>query len=191
VGTTFNDVCRVSDSEGWAVGTGGTILSVTSTGAVAMTSGTSEELLSVDCAAGVAVACGANGAVVRYAAGSWSAVTPAFPLARPLTTCRLAGTTTFVGGDGVFAKLENGAWTQLPAKAGLTNLVARSPGEVYGSVTLTPGTGASPGSSAVVRFDGTGWSSNLVTVTGVLSGGVQLGTRVVFGGTGGVLVEGR
>ncbi len=190
-GTTFNELCRASDSEGWAVGTGGTILSVTSTGAVAVSSGTTEDLLSVDCSAGAAVACGANGTVVRFAAGAWTPVTPAFPLARPLTACRKVGATLYAGGDGVFAKFENGAWTQLPAKAGLTSLVARSPGEVYASVTLTPGSSSAPGSSAVVRFDGTQWSSNLATVTGVLRGGVQVGTRVVFGGTGGVLVEGR
>ncbi len=191
-GVMMNAVCRVSDTEGWAVGDSGTILSVSATGASPVASTTNADLLSVDCVAGSAIACGTGGTVLKFANGSWAQVTPAFPLSRTLSACRLAGSVALVGGDNVFASLANGAWTQLPAKGGLTGLVARSAADVYASVLVTPATSTNPGSSAIYRFDGMRWSANpLASVTGVAGGGVQIGARVVFGGTGGVLVEGR
>lgn len=191
-GTVMNAVCRVSDTEGWAVGNAGTLLSVDATGAHAVASNTTADLLSVDCSAGSAIACGTNGTVLRYANGAWAKVTPDFPLARTLSVCRQTGSVVLVGGDNVFASLANGAWTQLPAKGGLTGLVARSAADVYASVLVTPASSSGPGSSAIYRFDGTRWSANpLASVSGVAGGGVQIGARVVFGGTGGVLVEGR
>jgi hypothetical protein len=191
-GTVMNAVCRVSDTEGWAVGNAGTLLSVDATGAHAVASNTTADLLSVDCSAGSAIACGTNGTVLRYANGAWAPVLPGFPLARTLSACRQTGSVVLVGGDNVFASLANGAWTQLPAKGGLSGLVARSAADVYASVLVTPASSSGPGSSAIYRFDGTRWSANpLASVSGVAGGGVQIGARVVFGGTGGVLVEGR
>lgn len=185
-GVVFHDVCRVSDTEGWAVGSGGALSQVTATGATAVTSPTTATLRAVDCAAGVAVACGDNGTVLRYSGGAWAVLTPAFPAAtRSLSTCRLAGGSVFAGGDGFFYGLTPGqGWAQLPAKAGLKRLVAVSPTEVYGAFVT-------PGATEVARFDGVAWGPSLLNVTGELGGGVQVGGRVVWGGTLGALVDGR
>ncbi len=183
-GVTFHGVCRVSDTEGWAVGTGGAITRLSGAGAMTVTSPTTRTLRAVDCAPGVAVACGDDGTVLRLANGAWSVATPAFPAStRSVTTCQLAGGTVFAGGDGFFYGLTQG-WAMLPAKAGLTRLVAASPTEVYGAFTVS-------GGSEVQRFDGAAWGPSLLRVTGVLGGGVQAGARVVWGGTLGALVEGR
>jgi hypothetical protein len=185
-GVVFHDVCRASDTEGWAVGTGGTIVKVAATGATSVTSPTTKTLRSVDCAAGVAVACGDDGTVLRYANGAWSAASPAFPDAgRRLTACRLAGGTTFAAGDGFFfAHTAAQGWQSLPAKGGLTSLVAVSPTEVYGAFSVT-------GGSELLRFDGAAWGPVLLRTRGTLGGGVQEGARVVWGGTLGALVEAR
>lgn len=184
--TTFTSVCRVSDSEAWAVGTGGTIYSVTGTGAMPATSPTTENLAAVDCAMGAGVACGANGTVLQLSGGQWSAVTPAFPVTgRSITTCKLGGgNRLFVGGDGFFYRFENGAWVQLPPKASLNQLVVRAANEVYGVTTVA-------GQSDVFRFDGAQWGNSLVRVAGTLNAGVQINSRVVFGGSAGTVVEGR
>jgi hypothetical protein len=188
--TTFNALCRVSDTEGWAVGTGGVIYSVTAMGATPVTSGTTRDLLSVDCVAGAAVACG-DGVVLRATNGVWAPVTPAFPVANKLLThCRLGGGALWAVGDNVFQKFEGGAWSTLPAKSGVSGLVVRSATEVYAALVTTPATISNPGQSAVSRFDGTQWKEQL-TVTGILGSGVQVGPRVLFAGTGGLLVEGR
>lgn len=184
--TTFNAVCRVSDSEGWVVGSGGSIYAVTGTGATAATSPTTETLTAVDCAMGAGVACGANGAVLMLTNGQWTTASPAFPVAgRAVTTCKLGPNgRVYAGGDGFFYKLEAGAWSQLAPRASLTQLVVRAPNEIYGVATAG-------GQSDVYRFDGAAWSASLARVTGTLGGGVQIGARVVFGGTTGVVVEGR
>jgi hypothetical protein len=185
-GVVYRDVCRASDSEGWAVGSGGAISLVTASGATAVSSPTASTLRAVDCAPGVAVACGDDGTVLRLSGGAWNAVTPAFPGAtRSLSTCRLVDGTLFVGGDGFFYALTpSQGWVQLPAKAGLRRLVAISPTELYGAFV-----GA--GTSEVQRFDGASWGPSLLQVTGELGGGVQVGGRVVWGGTLGALVDGR
>ena len=182
----FNAVCRVSDSEGWAVGTGGVIYRVTSTGATQVTSPTTQDLLTVDCAAGVAIAAGANGTVLRMASNAWSVASPAFPLTGRLTSARLSPGGAFVAGDSVFFSFTTatGTWNQLTAKAGLTSLVVRGSQEVYAA--FVTGT-----TSEVLRFDGAAWGPSLVQVTGVLGGGVQSGSRVVWGGTLGAIVEAR
>lgn len=182
--TVFNGVCRVSDTEGWAVGTKGTIFRVTGSGATAATSPTMEELLAVDCAAGVAVACGANGTVLRYANNAWTVV-PTSLAGKSIETCKLSSQGAFVGGDGFFQSYTPATgWTTLAAKPGLVSLVVRSPQEVYGAFK----TG---NTSDLYRFDGAAWGPSLINVTGTLGGGVQAGARVVWGGTLGVLVEGR
>jgi hypothetical protein len=184
--TAFNGVCRVSDAEGWAVGTRGTIFRVTGAGATATTSPTTEALLAVDCLAGVAVACGANGTVLRYANNAWAVVAPAPALSgKSIETCKLSSQGAFVGGDGFFFSYTPVTrWTALAAKPGLVSLVVRSPQEVYGA--FKSGT-----TSELSRFDGAAWGPSLLSVTGTLGGGVQAGGRVVWGGTLGVLVEGR
>ncbi len=188
-GTTFNSVCRISDTEAYVVGTGGSIYLVNSTTLVAskMTSGTSEELLSVDCgAAGVAVACGTNGTVLKLANGSWSPATPAYPTPTArLAVCRLASGTVWAAGDNVFSRLDAGAasWSTLTARAGLKGLFVRAPTDMYG---FTGGLG----SSDVVRFDGSTWKSSF-SLTGTLRSGVLSGPKVMLGGTEGLLVEGQ
>lgn len=186
-GTVFNAVCRVSDTEGWAVGTGGVIYKVTSTGATQATSPTTRELLTVDCAPGVAIAAGADGAVLRMTNNTWTMVSPSFPMTgRPVLSARLAMGVAFVGGDGFFFSFTpaTNTWTQLVAKAGLSSLVVRGPQEVYGAFV----NGAT---TEVLRFDGLSWGPRLLQVSGALGGGVQAGSRVVWGGTLGAIVEGR
>jgi hypothetical protein len=185
-GVTWNALCRVSDSEGWAVGTGGAIASVTASGVATVASPTTRDLLAVDCAAGFAVATGAHGTVLVFSGGQWAAA-PALPgVTAPLTGVGLSptGRTAFVAGDDVFAKLESGTWTLLPARTGLKGLVVRATNDVYGTVI-------SGRRTEVVRFDGARWSSSLLQVAGVLGGGVHIGGRVVWGGSAGVVVEGR
>ncbi len=185
--TIFNAVCRVSDTEGWAVGTGGVIYRVTSTGGTQVTSPTIKELLTVDCAAGVAIAAGADGTVLRMTNNTWSVVNPAFPMTgRPITSARLSQGGAFVAGDGFFFGFSQatGMWTSLPSKAGVSSLVVRGPQEVYGAFV-------SGSTSEVLRFDGAAWGPRLLQVSGALGGGVQSGSRVVWGGTLGAIVEAR
>jgi hypothetical protein len=189
--TTFTSVCRVSDTEGWAVGTGGALYAVTASGAVSVVSPTTKDLRSVDCVAGAAVACGAEGTVLRAVGGVWAVAQPAFPVATgTLTHCRLAGSVLLVAGNGLFQRLEGATWTALPAPGDVTGLVVRSPTEVYAAVATARATSTNPGASAVVRFDGTQWTQ-VLAVRGVLGEGVEAGSRLVFGGAGGLLVEGR
>lgn len=182
-GMPFNAVCRVSDSDGWAVGAAGVIYRVTNSGATRVMSPTTKDLLALDCAAGNAVAVGAEGTVLRFGNGSWTTVAPAFPGAEKLTTVQLVMGGAYVGGDGVLARYGATGWSSLPSQPGLSRLVARSSQEVYG--TFVTG-----GSTVVKRFDGAAWSTGLVTVSGSLGGGVQQGSRVVWGGTFGAIVEG-
>ncbi len=185
--TVFHAVCRVSDTEGWAVGTGGVIYRVTATAGTQVASPTTKDLLTVDCAAGVAVAAGADGTVLRMSNGTWAAATPAFPVTgRPLTSARLSPGGAFVAGDNLFYSFTaaTGVWTSLTAKAGLTSLVVRGPQEVYGA--FVTGT-----TTEVLRFDGAAWGPRLLQVSGALGGGVQAGARVVWGGSLGAIVEAR
>ena len=186
-GTVFNAVCRTSDTEAWAVGTNGAISKVTSTGVTTVTSPTTKELLTVDCAPGVAIAAGADGTVLRMTNNTWSLVSPALPVTgRAVTTARLTAGLAFVGGDGFFLSFApaTNTWTQLTAKAGLRSLVVRGPQEVYGAFV-------SGSTSEVLRFDGLAWGPRLAQVSGALGGGVQAGSRVVWGGTLGAIVEAR
>ena len=185
--TVFHAVCRVSDTEAWAVGTGGVIFKVTASTATQVVSPTTKDLLALDCAPGVAIAAGADGTVLRMTGGTWSVVSPAFPMAgRPITAARLSSQGGFVAGDGFFFSFApgTGVWTQLPAKAALSSLVVRGPQEVYGAF-VTGNT------TEVLRFDGAVWGPSLLQVTGALGGGVQSGARVVWGGTLGAIVEAR
>ncbi len=186
--TTFNSVCRVSDAEAYAVGTGGSIYSVRSNNLTAtkMTSGTVKDLIAVDCpSAGKAVACGKDGTVLRLAGGSWSAVGPPLPGMPRLTGCRLLGETVWVIGESTFARLDQGdsAWSMLPSRSGLRGLFIRSPTDVY-SYTLGIGT------TDIQRFDGSTWRVAL-QVRGMLRGGVQISSKVLLGGTSGLLVQGQ
>jgi|GEM_PF-2270980 hypothetical protein len=188
-GVTFNGVCRVSDTEGWAVGTGGTIVRVTGSGTSAVTSPTTKDLEAVDCAAGVAVACGADGTVLRQSGGAWTVVPAPLLSGLALKTCKLSGQGAFVGANGSFFSFTPGSgWSTLPSpRAGLRSLVVRGPQEIYGAFvtnTATPTTD-------ILRFDGAAWSPALLTATGALGGGVQAGSRVVWGGTLGAIVEAR
>lgn len=195
--TTFNSVCRVSDTEGWAVGTQGTVYSVTGLSAAQVSSGTTKDLLFVDCQAASAsnpigaVACGNDSTVLALRNSTWSPLTPAFPSnGKTFTQCRVSGGAVFVAGDGVFAKFEGGTWTTLTPKAGLTSFLVRSPTEIYGAAVTAPSTTTSPAQSSVFRFDGSQWVS-VLPVSGQVGGGVQTSSKVVFAGSGGLLIEGR
>lgn len=187
--TTFKAVCRASDMEAWAVGTGGAVFSIGATAANRdPTVTTVNDLLGVDCpVVGQAVVCGANSTVLRRMGGAWSAA-PAFPIAgRTLVSCKLVNGAIWVAGDGVFARLDPGAstWTMLPARIGLNHLVVRAPNDVL--ATSAPNTSIFD----VVRYDGMGWNPVLPGISGVPGGGVQVGARVVWGASAGALVEGR
>lgn len=183
----FNALCRASDGELYVVGNGGVIYSWSLLGASvananSMTSPTSNNLLDVHCpSAGVAVACGQNGTVVVLRTGTWSALTPAFPnAAATLTSCRqLPSGAILAAGDGAFAVYQAGAWTTLPSRPQLSDLVPLAANDVY----ATSG-------AQLFRFDGANWSTNPVfTAPQVLRAGGQLGARVVYAGAAGVVVE--
>jgi hypothetical protein len=183
-------VCRVSETEAWAVGTGGALFSIAATSATREASVTvTTDLLAIDCpAAGQVVACGAGSTVLLRRANGAFTPTPAVPGPnRALNSCKLVGGTVWVAGDGFFGRLDPSAstWTTLPSRAGLNHLLVRAPNDVWA-------TAASSGATFdVVRFDGTAWSTVLSGVSGAPGGGVQIGARVVWGASGGVLVEGR
>lgn len=175
-------VCRVSDTEGWAVGNGGTVLSISGTTVTPVTVPTTADLFDVDCAAGAAVACGANGTVLRLAGGTWTQLPSAG--AATLTACRMLGSASVIaGGDNVLSRFDFGAWSTLAAKPALTSLIVVGAQEIYGAYGTT--------NSTVARFDGAAWNPPLLTVSGLLGGGVQAEGRVVWGGTLGAIVDGR
>lgn len=189
VTSDFNGVCRVSDVEAYAVGASGVIRSINTLTATAtpMTSGTTKALNAVDCpAVGNAVACGAGGTVLRLQAGTWTPVTPVFPNAAvDLTSCKVVNNVLWVAGDGAFAKLDLGAtspaWQQLPSQVRLSRLVVLGPSDVY----------AISGNKTVVRFDGGAWNTMFTVTSGTLVGGGQVGGKVVYAGSLGVVVEGQ
>jgi hypothetical protein len=186
--TTFKGVCRASEAEAWAVGTGGAVFSISATTATRDTTATTtNDLLAVDCpVVGQAVACGANSTVLRRAGGAWTAVS--FPVSgRTLTSCKLVNETIWVAGDGIFARLgpQATSWTMLPALAGLGNLVVRAPNDVLATATSNPST------FDVVRFNGAGWTIVFPTVSGTPQGGIQMPGSVVWAGSAGTLVEGQ
>ncbi|MCA2980684.1 MAG: hypothetical protein INH41_31820 [Myxococcaceae bacterium] len=190
-GTQFRAVCRASDAEAFAVGTQGALFSIPMSGAPTrdLSVTTVSDLAAVDCPApGEAVACGANGTVlIRTGGGPWQPA-PALPTpGKLLTSCKLLGSTVYVAGDGVFGRLLRGAtqWSMLPALPGLDHLLPRAPNDVLAT------SAANPSQFDVVRYDGTAWSVVLARVSGRPGGGVQVGLKVVLGGSAGALVEGR
>lgn len=189
--TQFKGVCRASETEAFAVGTSGALFSIPMTGTPTrdLTVTTMNDLFAVDCPTpGEGVACGANGTVlVRRSNGPWTPA-PAFPVAgKTLTSCKVLGGAVYVAGDGVFARLSMGAgqWAMLPAQAGLDHLLVRAPNDVLATSV------SNSMNFDVVRYDGMGWSTVLPRVSGSPGGGVQVGARVVWGGSAGALVEGR
>ncbi len=190
-GVVFYGVCRNSDAEGFAVGNGGNIYAVNSTGTTPtltrMTSGVSLTLNSVECTgAGTAVACGNGGNVLRYANGTWSPVSPALPTTKNLAGCRVHNGAIYAFGDNAFYRLDPGgsAWVQLPGQPQLKYLILRSATEGY--ITSSNGNG----STDIYRFDGSNLSK-ILSFTGVIGGGVQVGGKVVYVGARGVIVEGQ
>jgi len=185
----FNGICRVSDADAWAVGNGGVIRAVNTTTATAtsMTSGTTKNLLAVEClGANSAIACGQGGTILRLAGGTWAPLAVAFPnVAVDLTSCRVANNVLYVAGDNAFFKLDLGAanptWQQLASQIRLSKLAVNGPSDVY----------AISANKSVVRFDGGGWSTVFTATTGTLVGGGQVGGKVVFAGSLGTVVEGQ
>lgn len=187
--TTFRGVCRASDTEAWAVGTGGAVFSIGLTTATREASVTTvNDFNAVDCpVVGQAVACGANSTVWRRAGGTWVAAPP-FPMAgRTFTSCKLVNGAIWVAGDQVFARLDAQAtnWTVLAARTGLNHLLIRAPNDIFATAA------ANTSNFDVVRYDGTAWTTVLPGTSGVPGGGVQVGARVVWGASAGALVEGR
>lgn len=188
--TTFTSVCRVSDAEGWAVGSTGAPCTPSLMGAVSVASPTTKDLLSVDCVAGAAVV-GVDGTVLRAVDGVWAAAQPAFHCLRQadplpprsaqrcwrLVTAYFSGSRARRGPRWSRPETSLGSWP-----AARTRCTRRWSPPVRRRPT--------PGASAVLRFDGAQWVP-MLAVQGVLAEGVEAGPRVVFGGTGGLLVEGR
>lgn len=183
-GESFNAVCRVSDTEAWAVGARGSIFRINGTTATKQTSPTTNDLLAVDCSAGVAVACGKSGTVLRFANSTWTSISTGLGATGDVHTCKLTAQGALVGGDGFLGFFQSGTWTPLAGQMGLRSLVVRGPLEVYGAFV-------SGSTTTISRFDGSAWGPSLTSVTGVLGGGVQVGSRVVWGGSLGAIVEGR
>ncbi|MBL8934855.1 MAG: hypothetical protein JNM69_09890 [Archangium sp.] len=187
--TTFRGVCRASDTEAWAVGTGGAVFSIGATAATREASVTTvNDFNAVDCpVVGQAVACGANSTVWRRSGGTW-APAPAFPMAgRTFTSCKLVNGAIWVAGDQVFARLDPQAssWAMLAARTGLNHLIIRAPNDIFATAA------ANTSNFDVVRYDGAAWTTVLSGTSGVPGGGVQVGARVVWGASAGALVEGR
>ncbi len=185
--TTFKGVCRASDQEAFAVGTGGAVFAIAATAATREAVTVTADLSAIDCpVVGEAVACGASSTVLRRTQGAWS-VLP-FPLpGKTFTTCRLVNGSLWVAGDGVFARLDRGAaaWTLLPARAGLAHLMVRAPNDVLAT------SASSSAAFEIVRFDGTSWSTAAGPYPGASLGVGQILNRFVWGGSAGVLIEGR
>jgi hypothetical protein len=129
------------------------------------------------------VACGDGGAVLLLSNGTWSTLS-VFPGGASLTACRLSGSTVFAAGDNVFGSIDtavSGAtWKTLPAAAKLHGLTLFAPNDAY----------AISGSSQISHFDGMNWTSRFtLSSQGSLVGGGQVGGKVVYAGSLGVLVE--
>lgn len=186
--TEFTDVCRVSDSEAYVVGSDGEIFIVNSLSltATSMISGIYDDLKAVDCGpAGSAIAVGVKGVVLRLTGRTWAAVTPKYPRATEvLKSVRLINGVMWVLGESTFSRLDPAAteWVVLPPQVAAKGLFIRSSNEVYSVKTIAT-------ASEIVRFDGTAWRSAMA-VDGVLRGGVQTSAKVLLGGARGLLVEG-
>ncbi|MBX7112813.1 MAG: hypothetical protein K1X64_00665 [Myxococcaceae bacterium] len=175
----LNAICRASDNDMFIVGANGAIYHYTGGATVtAMASGTAQHLNSVDCAGGEVVACGDNGTVLRFTSGMWRSI--ATGLSGNFDSCRF-GThgTVYAAGNGVFAKFENNTWASLAGDSNVKKLIILGPSEVY----AIAGTG-----KQVKRFNGQSWST-LFTSDVFLAGGGQVGTKVVFVGDSGWVVE--
>lgn len=187
VGTTpgvqWNAVCRVSDAEGWVVGSGGAIASVTSQGLLRVPSPTTADLLALDCGPGYAIAAGRQGVVVQRVGGAW-VTQPSFPGGGAVTGIGRTPTGVVYAAGGAFARFEGGQWVTLPDVPGLTRLVVRGDNDVYGAGTQGTVT-------ALSRFDGLRWGAPIMKLSGGLRGGVHVGGKVVWGGTAGAVVVGQ
>ena len=183
-GTTqaLRAACRVSDTELYVVGDGGTLRLYNGSTLAPMTSPAAKNLTDVVCLGpGSAVAVGESGTVLRLSNGAWTAPAPAFPNPNvTLTAVGASGGVVFVAGDAAFARLEGNAWSPLPAQPRLAHLVVRAESDVY----------ATSSGTEVVRFDGMGWT-NLGSSAHLLRGVGAGGGRVVFVGSGGVVLEGQ
>jgi hypothetical protein len=182
----LSSVCRVSATEAYVVGAAGVALSVNSTTgtASAMTSGSNAALSAVDCpATGQAVACGAGGAALVLKGGAWTKL-PDFPGGAALASCRLSGSVLFAVGDNAFGSIDtsaaNPAWQSLTGAAKLHSLVVFGANDAY----------AVSGTNTISHYDGMSWSPRFtLTGQGSLAGGGQVGGKVVYAGSLGVLVE--
>jgi hypothetical protein len=181
---TLNGVCRASDTEAWAVGSAGTMIKVASQpiNSSNVPIPVNSDLLDVDCTAGRAVACGANGVVLGYNGTAWTSLPS--PQNIKLTHCKLLPNNALIAaGDNVFFLYDGAVWKTLPGRQNLMAIVAKSATEIYAA--------ASAGSmTEISRFDGSVWAS-LVKFPGIIRGGVQTSSKVVFAGDSGLLVEGR
>ncbi len=178
-------LCRVSDTEVYAVGDSGTVLAFNGTQFTAVTpSPTQAHLAAVACiGAQQAVAVGKGGTVLRLSNGSWSPLSPAYP--RPnqdLTSVWEGAGVLYVAGDGVFSKLEAGVWTSLPALPHLNHLQGQGPAAIY----------ADSNDLSVVRFDGAAWTQVFTSPSVLKASALDSGSgQLAFVGSSGVRVEGQ
>ncbi len=184
VAAALRGICRAGDAEFYAVGDAGTVLKTDGTGVVQMMAPTLADLRAVHCLGpGSAVAVGEGGTVLRLSAGSWAKVTPTFPdpvASLTAVSVNASGALHVAGGATVWRQSGASAWTATAvAPAPITALVARDEGDVYISADR-----------AVLRYDGTGWSTAF-NAPGVLSAVSRMEGRVAFAGAGGVVVEGK
>ncbi len=178
----LTSICRVSDSEYYAVGSKGFALKTDGVNVTLMSSGTTNNLTSVACLGPEsAVAVGAAGTLVRLTGAAWAPFIPAFPdktVALKQVGVTAAGEVYATAGATLW-RLVGGSWTSSTAPGDLTSVVFRSNGELY----------ATSGKS-VLRLNGTTWTPAF-SATQPLTTSARAGARLFFAGSGGVLIEAK
>lgn len=180
----LHSVCRVSDTQWYAVGDNGTVLDIsgTSFGALSVTpmtnNGGSANLYDVACEGGMAVAVGDNGTVLKLSGSAWAPLS-ALPSSPNLRSVAVVGSAIYVAGDSAFLKFENNSWTALPTQSGLRGLFGRSATDVYGY-----------SGAQVYRFNGVSWTS-VLTASSTLTTGSSGSSSIVYAGKDGVVAEGQ
>ncbi len=177
-------LCRVSDTELYAVGDGGAALKYDGNASALMSSGTTKNLTGITCLGpGSAIAVGDAGTVLRLSGGSWAPYAPAFPdasaaLAR--VSSNASGTLVVSAGSAIWRSTGGGAFQPIAAAPGVAEaLVLRDEGDLY----------AATGKN-VARFDGSGWTT-AVSASFPLLAGTRAGARLVFVGADGAVVDGK
>ncbi|MGQ0505474.1 MAG: WD40/YVTN/BNR-like repeat-containing protein [Myxococcaceae bacterium] len=179
--SALRSVCRVSDSELYAVGDDGVIFKTDGSTQTPMTSNTRADLQFVRClSADRAVAVGAGGTVLRLAAGSWSAVP--FPDAAVFfseVTASADGRLFVLAQTGLWVGT-NGDWARGGVPPSPRGLWVRDGSELY----LASG-------AQVLRLDNGTWTTMFTAPTELRASAEGAPGKIIFAGNGGLVVDGR